>query len=203
MTEPIPTDPNERQSGLPYPLGPPQGREQLPDRGQPGAPASWGMRALARIMDFIIVSFPFSFIVAALGTKTITSGPDKGDLTGPLWPLLLFPIAFIIYETVLISMFGQTIGKWVCQVKAVRYTDGHLAYMQEGFIRAFVPGVFLVAAYAAPIVGINALSYLQFVPILIYLASLADPIYRGPHDKAANTIVLAAPRPRGFRRARG
>ena len=194
MTEPIPAEPNERSSGLPYPPSPPQGREQLPERGQPGAPAAWGLRALARIMDFIIVSFPFTFVVAALGTKTITSGPNKGELTGPLWPLLLFPIAYIIYETVLISTYGQTLGKWVCQIKAVRYTDGHLAVMQEGFVRAFVPGVFLLVAYAAPILDVSVLGYLQFVPILIYLASLADPIYRGPHDKAANTIVLAAPR---------
>jgi uncharacterized RDD family membrane protein YckC len=191
VTEPIPTDPNERESGLPYPLRPPEGREQLPDRGQPGAPASWGLRALARIMDFIIVSFPFGFITNALGT---TIDPETGDLSGPLWPLLLFPICFMIYETVLLSLYGQTLGKWVCQIKAVRWTDGHLAYRQEGFVRAAVPGVFLLVAYAAPLVGIPALSYLLVVPVIIYMSSLANAIYRGPHDKAANTIVLAAPR---------
>ncbi len=194
MTEPIPTDPDERESGLPYPLSPPEGREQLPERGLPGAPASWGLRALARIMDFIIVSFPFGFIGTALGVKTIESGPDKGELTGPLWTLLLFPIVFILYETVCISTWGQTLGKWVCQIKAVRWTDGHLAYRQEGFVRAAVPGVFLLVAYAAPLLGIPALSYLLVVPVIIYMSSLANAIYRGPHDKAANTIVLAAPR---------
>ena len=197
MTEPVPTDPNERDSGLPYPLSPPQGREMLPDRGLPGAPASWGMRALARIIDFIIVSFPFTILVSFLGVETVTKGPDKGELTGPLWTLLLFPIGFMLYETALISRFGQTLGKWVCQVKAVRYTDGHLSYQQEALTRAVLPGVFLLAASAAPMLGVPLLGYLQFVPVIIYLSSLADPIYRGPHDKAANTIVLASPR---FRR---
>ncbi|MFZ4517525.1 MAG: RDD family protein [Microthrixaceae bacterium] len=196
MIEPDPVDPSERPSGLPYPLVPPTVRDDLPDRGFPGAPASWGMRALARIIDVVIVSFPFGFLVAALGTKTIAEGPDKGQLSGPAWPLLLFPICFILYETVLISMFGQTLGKWVCQVKAVQWSDGRLATLQEGFIRAFVPGVFLLVASAAALLGVPALGYLQFVPILIYLSSLANVIYRGPHDKAANTIVLAAPRSR-------
>lgn len=171
----------------------------LPERGFPGAPASWGMRALARIIDFIVVSFPFTVLVAVLGVKAIRSGPDKGDLTGPLWTLLLFPIAFMFYETVLISTYGQTLGKWVCQVKAVRFSDGRLAFQQEALIRAVLPGVFLLAASASPMLGVPILGYLQFVPVVIYLASVADPIYRGPHDKAANTIVLAAPRMRRSR----
>lgn len=194
MTDPVPADPSARGSGLPYPLVPPNAREDLPDRGTPGAPASWGMRALARIIDLIVVSFPFGFLVAALGTETIASGPDKGELRGPAWPLLLFPLFFILYETVLISLFGQTLGKWVCQVKAVRWSDGHLASLQEGFIRAFVPGVFLLVASASALLGVPALGYLQFVPVLIYLSSIANVLYRGPHDRAANTIVLAAPR---------
>jgi len=154
------------------------------------------MRALARIIDVVVVSFPFGFLVAALGTRTIESGPDKGELSGPAWPLLLFPVFFILYETVLISMFGQTLGKWVCQVKAVQWTDGHLATLQEGFVRAFVPGVFLLVASASALLGVPVLGYLQFVPVVIYLSSLANVLYRGPHDRAANTIVLAAPRSR-------
>ena len=196
MTEPIPERPDERESGVPYPLTPPRMREDLPERGLPGAPASWGLRALARIVDFILVSFPFTFVVAAIGVKTVSRGPDKGELTGPVWSLLLFPIAFILYETVLISTFGQTVGKWLCQIKAVRYSDGHLAYLQESFVRAFLPGVFLLVAYSAPVFDIPYLGYLQFVPVVIYLSSLANVLYRGPHDRSATTIVLSAPRAR-------
>jgi hypothetical protein len=35
---------------------------------------------------------------------------------------------------------------------------------------------------------------LFFLPPVIYLTSVADTLYRGVHDKLANTIVLAAPR---------
>jgi uncharacterized RDD family membrane protein YckC len=200
VSEPIPAGPDERRSGLPYPIIPPTSVDQLPERGQPGARAAWGLRALARIVDFVLVSTLFGFLVAAAGVETITTKSGKVDYSGPLWTLLLFPIGFMAYETILISRYGQTLGKWLCQVKAVRYSDGTLAIMQEALVRAVVPGVFLLVASAAPMLGISALGYLQFVPVLIYLASLADPLYRGPHDKAANTIVLAAPRLRAPRR---
>ncbi len=193
MSEPVPTDPAERGSGLPYPLSPPSVRTDLPPKG-PGSMASPWMRGFARIVDMVLVAFPFTIIVGVLGVETVKSGPDKGDLTGPVWSLLLFPIGFIVYETVLLSWKGQTFGKWVCNVQAVRYTDGHVPYVGESFVRAFLPGVFLVVAYSSSLLGISYLGYLQLVPIVIYLSSLANVLYRGPHDRAGNTIVLTAER---------
>jgi uncharacterized RDD family membrane protein YckC len=197
--EPVPHDPAERESGLPYPLSPPSVRDDLPGRGQPGAPASWALRALARIIDVLLFSLLFSFLIRLLGTEAV-AGPDGGlQLTGPRWPLLLQPLAFIAYEAVAVSLYGQTIGKFLCQLKVVRHSDGHLADQQQGFVRAFVPGVFLLVASSAPLVGVGVLGYLQLVPPVIYLASIADALYRGPHDKAAGTIVLSAPRYRTAR----
>jgi uncharacterized RDD family membrane protein YckC len=152
------------------------------------------MRAAARIIDFVLISVPFAFLSSAMGVKEVGSGPDKGDLTGPLWVLLLFPIVYMAYETVLISRTGQTVGKWICRIKVVEWSTGTLLTPQQAGIRAFVPGVFLLISATAPILGVPVLGLLQFVPLMIYVTVAASPVYRGVHDKAAGSIVLAAPR---------
>ena len=188
--------PHRRPSGLPYPPVPPTVRDDLPEqRGVPGSPASWGMRAAARIIDFVLVSLPFAYLSNVAGVKQITSGPDKGDLTGPLWILLLFPVVYMAYETVLVSRTGQTVGKMLCRIKVVDWSTGMLLTPQQAAVRAFVPGVFLLVAAAAPLVGVPWLGFLQFAPLLVYVTVAASPVYRGVHDRAAGSIVLSAPRP--------
>ena len=138
--------PVRSSSGLPYPDQTPASRDDLPDRGLPGAPAAWGLRALARILDYMLFSLVFGYLAALLGTEV----ESDGDISGPTWPLLLFPIFFMIYETIGLAIFGQTIGKWVCQVKAVRYINGELAELSSTAVRAFIPGIFVLIAGRGP-----------------------------------------------------
>jgi uncharacterized RDD family membrane protein YckC len=173
----------DRATGLPYPPEPPLVRDDLPDKG-PGAPASWGLRAGARIFDYILLSLPAAALADALGTRITSDGWE-----GPIWPRFIFPVAFIAYETIFIAWRGNTVGKFLFRVKAVSWERGTLASVQEAGIRALLPGIFLLVAVAG-----GLLSYLQFVPIIIYLSSLTHPVYRGWHDRAADTIVLSAPR---------
>ena len=181
-----------RSSGLPYPAQPPTTREDLPLRPLPGAPAAWGLRAAGRLIDYLLFTLLFGWLASLLGTGTTT----KGDFTGPTWPLLLFPIFFLIYETVAISLNGQTLGKWVVQVKVVRYRDGGVPELSDATVRAFVPGIFFLLSTIGVIAGASITGFLQYIPVLIYLSSIANILYRGPHDKAGGTIVLAAPRPK-------
>ena len=185
MSEPEPEPHSDpiRPSGLPYLRQSPTTRDDLPDKG-PGAPAAWGLRAGARILDYVLVGFVAVTLAAQFGVGTT----DSGRLTGPVWPRFLFPVMFMLYETLLIGRVGQTCGKFLFRVRAVDWDGGGLASYRQAAIRAVVPGVF---AFVAAIGGV--LGYLQFVPIIIYLSSLADVIYRGWHDKAAGTIVLSAP----------
>jgi uncharacterized RDD family membrane protein YckC len=176
-----------RPSGVPYPPSTPFRRDELPDRGQPGAPGAWGLRATARIIDLVIVLMPATLLAGALGVERNADG----ELIGPSWPRLIFPISFLVYETVLISGFGQTIGKYLCRVKAVEWSTGELPTPREAAIRALVPGIWFLLSLID-----GAMSLLIFVPVIVYLTSVADTLYRGVHDKAANTIVLADPRGR-------
>lgn len=184
MPELEPSSDPVRPSGQPYPTHPPTRRDDLPDRGL-GAPASWGLRAGARIFDYFLISLPIAVATSALGVEVT----ETGRVEGPLWPRFLFPIVFMLYETVCIGRFGQTGGKMLFRVQAVDWERGGLASYRQAAIRAIVPGVFLFVAVFGGVLG-----FLQFVAILIYLSSLADVVYRGWHDKAAGTIVLSRPR---------
>lgn len=158
-------------------------RDDLPDRGRLGAPAAWGARAAARILDLVIVLIPMNAVALVLGDRT-----DTG-VEAPLWVRLIFPITFLAYETVLVSRNGRTIGKMLFRTTAVEWTTGELPTPKEAFIRALVPGVF----YFLYLIG-GSFSLLFFLPPVIYLTSVADTLYRGIHDKLANTIVLFTPR---------
>lgn len=182
MTDPEPhADP--RASGLPYPPAAPMKRADLPDRG-PGAPASWGLRATARIIDFIIVLMPATLLAEVFGVERNA----EGTLVGPFWPRLIFPAVFIAYETILVARSGQTLGKLLCRIKVVEWSTGELPTPREAFLRAIVPGIWFFLALLGGTFGL-----LIFLPVLVYLTSIADTLYRGVHDKAGDTIVLAAP----------
>jgi len=154
-------------------------RDDLPGRGQPGAPAAFGLRAAARIIDLVIVLLPANALAAAVGNTT------DGRFQAPVWVLLVFPITFVVYETVLVSRSGQTFGKLLCRLRVVEWRNGDLPTLREAFFRAMVPGVFLFG-------------YLMFPPMLlllplVYLSSIADRLQRGIHDKVADTIELYSP----------
>lgn len=177
---PTPRPRSGRPSGLPYPDETPYRRDELPDRGAPGAPASWGLRGMARLIDFVIVLLPANALASLVGTEV------DGRFEAPLWTIALFPITFVVYELVMVGRTGQTLGKLLVRIKVVQWDSGDLPTFQDAFLRAIVPG--------APL-----LLYLAFPPLLlavplVYLTSVADTLYRGVHDKAARTIVLAAPR---------
>ncbi len=164
-------------------------RDDLPDKG-PGAPASWGKRAGARLLDVVLISLPSLLLAQALGVEVVTRDGTT-EVTGPRWPLFIFPVAFIAYETFFIGWRGNTLGKYAFRTKVVGWDGGNLPTYQDAAIRALVPGVFLLVAVAG---GGSPLSLAIIGTVVIYLSSLVDRVYRGWHDKAADTIVLSAPR---------
>ena len=161
---------------LPYPAETPRKREDLPDKGA-GSPAPWGLRAAARLLDLFVIYELWNLLIFLLG---IPRGLEAR---------LLFPVMFIVYETVTVARFGQTLGKFLFRIKVVQWSDGHLPTPLESAIRALVPGVFLLLAFIG-----GPFIYAAAIAVVIYLTSVADTLYRGIHEKTSNTIELLAPR---------
>jgi hypothetical protein len=160
---------------LPYPADTPRKREDLPGKGA-GSPAPWGLRAAARLLDLFVIYELWNLLIFLLG---IPRGLEAR---------LLFPVMFIVYETVTVARFGQTLGKFLFRVKVVQWSDGHLPTPRESAIRALVPGVFLLIAFIG-----GPFFYAAAIAVVIYLTSVADTLYRGIHEKTSNTIELFAP----------
>ncbi len=169
---------------LPYPADTPRKREDLPDKGA-GSPAPWGLRAAARLLDLFVIYELWNLLILVLGIERGVNSQMPVDL----WARLLFPVMFIVYETVTIARFGQTFGKFICRVKVVQWSDGALPSPRESAIRALVPGVFLLIAFIG-----GPFFYAAAIAVVIYLTSVADTLYRGIHEKTSNTIELLAPR---------
>jgi hypothetical protein len=80
------------------------------------------------------------------------------------------PVAILVLEyTFFIGLFTQTPGMYVTSLKCVSFTDGG----RIGMLRAFLRGVLLA---------------------LVIPALIMDAARRGLHDKAANSVMVAAPR---------
>jgi uncharacterized RDD family membrane protein YckC len=171
-----------RPAGVPYPAVPPVVRNDLPPDG-PGAPARVGLRATARIIDFVIVLMPATLLGELFGVGR----NDEGLLEGPTWPRFILPVTFVLYETLMVAWRGQTIGKLLCRIQVVQWSTGQLPTAKEAALRAVVPGVFFFLYLLGGPFGL-----LLFVPSMIYLSSVADPVRRGVHDRAGETIVLSA-----------
>lgn len=169
---------------LPYPAETPRKREDLPDKGA-GSPAPWGLRAAARLLDLFVIYELWNLLILVLGIERGANSQMPVDL----WARLLFPVMFIVYETVTIATFGQTLGKLICRVKVVQWSDGQPPSPLESTIRAIVPGVFLLIAFIG-----GPFFYAAGIAVVVYLTSVADSLYRGIHEKASNTIELLAPR---------
>ncbi|MFI5491896.1 RDD family protein [Actinoplanes sp. NPDC051859] len=112
-----------------------------------GAPADFGRRFAALLLDWglclLVASFYANPFVVA-------------------WPAVL---VLIVLNTVLIGLFGQTVGMALMRVHCVSVTDGGAIGLGRAVVRA------LLLALAVP-------------------AVLQDGDRRGLHDRAAGSIVL-------------
>ena len=173
-----------REGGLPYPPRPPVQRDELPPSG-PGSPGVILPRAGAWVIDQVITTAPFQIIRASAYTET--QGSKLIDHT-PTWYILLVTIVPIVYTALMLAWRGQTVGGMLLKLKVVRYSDGGPIGMQQAWIRAVVPMIPTLLAYAVPIQALGAV--LVLCTYGIYLTAAIDPVYRGWNDKAAGSITL-------------
>ena len=181
--------------------------------------ASPKRRAAARAVDALVTAVLASLLMVASGCTALLIGVSSedgfdqaGDITGLfiLFSLLaLIPLAR--YEVAYTARRGQTFGKGLAGIQVVRCDDqGALTSDLEcpGFRcsveRWVVPhGAGLFVGVVAGVVAERIWYFGELVGIgaglavwtVVYMSSLWDKHGRGWHDKAAGTIVVAAPDP--------
>ena len=196
-TPPPPPDPNEPQRTPPPPA---YGAPNLPDQealgnvaqansGLVSIPglgtvkvATIGQRALARILDAVILGVAYG-ILSALGVGAVAQSVDPvtgevsgGGIAAALGAYVLVLFLGILYEVVMIALKGQTLGKMIMGVKVVKQVNGEIAGWGPSFIRYIIPA--LASAITCGLGG-----------ILVYVSRLFDKTGRmqGWHDNAATT----------------
>jgi len=136
--------------------------------------ASIGQRALAQVLDGLIIGIPLFVLTLSFG----------GDLTDTqddnlLWLTLLWLGVGLLYNTAFVAMSGATPGKRIMKLRVVNRTDGSPVNWTYAAVRALVPTV----AGVVPVIGFA-------LNIAVYVRAAFHPFRQGLHDAAAGTIVV-------------
>ncbi|MEK7423551.1 MAG: RDD family protein [Actinomycetota bacterium] len=137
--------------------------------------ATIGRRAVGAIIDQFIVLLPVAIGAVAWGFRP---GDIVTDSTLFVINISSAGVA-LVYETLLIGLFGRTIGKLVTGTRVVRRDDGGRVGWFAAAQRALVP----VAAGAVPKAGI-------VLAAVVYGVAFLGPLRQGIHDRAAGTLVV-------------
>ncbi|WP_441245903.1 RDD family protein [Kitasatospora sp. McL0602] len=182
---PPPGSPYETPGGYGAPYGAPPPAYGTPYQ-QPGAPytagpgpvpgmppiGSWLNRIVARVIDFVLVQ-----AIATLIVLPFVSLGSQNGWVGAAW---LGYGLYLVYEGLMLSRDGQTIGKKVMKVRVAMLVDGSAPAGSAAWTRAatfVVPALLCCGALWWPVDG---------------LFGVFDKPYRQCiHDKAAKTVVVS------------
>ncbi|MEW2130320.1 RDD family protein [Streptomyces sp. NPDC005435] len=190
------------QYGYPQGAGvPPQGYgyPQQPGVGYPGGPgprlASMGRRFGARAIDAVILTV-LSFVLSIAGVASFANSVQDCDpasttyetcvndagasMMSKLLPLLLlFGLATLLYEWLMVGLIGATLGKLAVGIRVVQADTGQKPGLLKSFLRWIIP---TAAGYVSCGIG----------QLLVYLSPFWDNSGRqqGWHDKVAGTLVV-------------
>lgn len=138
-------------------------------------------RLLARIIDSLIVGVPVSLIMLPV-TGALDDGYDDAVTGGGGYlNQLAVLLVYFVYEGLMLTSRGQTLGKMAVKVR--------VGMLDNGAIPAGNPGWSRAAVYSLP----------QLVPCLGFLFWLVNvlfctwdrPFRQCVHDKAAKTVVVS------------
>jgi uncharacterized RDD family membrane protein YckC len=136
--------------------------------------ASIGQRALAQLIDSVIIGIPLFFVSTAISGDLTDA--DSGQL---LFVTVLWLGVSLFYNTAMIAIYGATIGKRVMKLMVVNREDGSAVTWTYAAVRALIPTV----AGLIPVIGLAA-------NLVVYLRAVFHPLRQGLHDAAAGTIVV-------------
>ncbi|WP_327369401.1 RDD family protein [Streptomyces sp. NBC_01217] len=156
--------------------------------------ASMGRRLGARAIDGVVIGVILSIImgIGLAGAVGIANDcdPNSADYTSCMndasagivtamftW-IAVIAVFTLLYEWLMISLVGATVGKLAVGLRVVKENTGQNPGLGSGFIR-----------YIIPIVG----AFLCYIgAILVYLSPFFDNSgkLQGWHDRAAGTLVI-------------
>ena len=164
----------------------PAGPQSFPRTGV-NSLASLGARGVARTLDALVVAVPYSIVASIV--LLIVNGTDSGttetmEPTARSYVVLVVPLLVlaVLYETVAVTLWGQTLGKLALGVRVARQVNGRCPLWWESALRIGLPAV--VAAVPLPL----ALA----VAIGLFTTAGFDPMRRNITDRAAGTVVVRA-----------
>ncbi|MGP4000550.1 RDD family protein [Streptomyces sp. 8N706] len=174
-----PGGPYDGAPGGPYGGAPYGGYGQAdPLAGMPPL-ANRGRRLLARIIDGILIGVPVSVIMVLIVGYYDPWDPDDSGRSATVQGTVM--LVYFIYEGLMLSNSGQTVGKKLMRVRVALLENGGVPAGSVGWIRA--------AVYTLPL----------FVPccgFVFWLINVLNCTWDKPyqqclHDKAAKTVVVA------------
>ena len=136
--------------------------------------ASVGQRAVAQLLDGLIIGIPLFILTYSFGGD-ITDTEDSNLL----WLTLLWLGVSLFYNTAMIAIYGATLGKRIMKLRVVNRTDGSPVNWTYAAVRALVPTL----AGVVPVIGFA-------LNIAVYVRAFFHPFRQGLHDAAAGTIVV-------------
>jgi uncharacterized RDD family membrane protein YckC len=178
----------------PQPEVPPGGWERPAVLAQPPPGgyrlADWGRRAVAFIVDGIIIGIPTTLVVAVLvfGFANVdTAGGVGGLVVASLLSLLVLVAVAALYAPLLMmrqgARNGQTWGKQMLGIRVIRTSGEPFDFWAAAFREVVIRGI---------AVGIAS----TFIPLVPFLLDVLWPLWddenRALHDFAASTRVIEA-----------
>ena len=145
-----------------------------PPTGEGNRLGTVGQRALALVLDNIILGVPVVALFLILGVD-FTNTNDSAFFAITVVQL----VVSLVYNTAMIATSGATVGKRIMRLRVVNRVDGSSVSWSYAAVRALVPTV----AGLIPVVGFA-------LNIAVYVRAFFHPYRQGLHDAAAGTIVV-------------
>ncbi|RLL67091.1 RDD family protein [Streptomyces sp. Z26] len=138
--------------------------------------APLGKRVVARLIDALIVGIPLGLVMGLL------TGFSYDDNRAAFWQGSLYTVVYFLYEGVMLSQSGQTVGKKVMNIRVAMLHDGSVPTGSPAWTRA--------AVYQLPtlVPCIGSLFWL----VNVLSCTWDQPYRRCFHDKAAKTVAVTA-----------
>jgi uncharacterized RDD family membrane protein YckC len=164
----------------------PVGPQSFPKTGI-NSLATLGARGVARTLDTLLIGIPYFGVVAvvmfiAAGGDPAQAEASDGDTRS--WVAIWGPLAAIllVYETIAVALWGQTVGKAVVGIRVARQVNGRCPLWWEAALRIGLVAVVLVIPHQLALA----------VAMALFTTAGFDPMRRNLTDRAAGTVVVRA-----------